>query len=145
MKKQIFIIAAILILSTTSAIYAQSNTIKAEIPFDFNVKNETYSAGEYTIKQSVADNGQSLVWTLNNDEKQIAILAMTTQSKEREDKPSMTFNRYGNQYFLSKFVTQRLKIALRTSKSEKRAKRVEGKKLAKVNNPRSVTIEATIE
>ncbi len=141
MKKQILMIATILVL-TTSAIYAQTNIIKADIPFDFSVNNKTYSAGEYVIRQSVHDNGQRLTWTLSNDEKYVVMLAMTKEDKDRADKAVMTFNRYGDQYFLSNFVTDSLKIALPTSRAERNLKRGEEKKLAKVVNPRIVKVEA---
>ncbi len=145
MKKQIFIFAAILILSTTSAIYAQTNTIKADIPFDFSVKNKTYPAGDYVIEQLPIDRGQRMVWMLSNDEKQVVMLAMTKENADRTDNASVVFNRYGDQYFLSNFVTSSLKIALPTSRAERKLKRGTGEKLAKAVNPRIVEIEATIE
>ena len=144
MKKQILMIAAILVLST-SAIYAQTNIIKVDIPFDFSVNNKNYSAGEYVIRQSAHDNGQRLTWTLGNDEKQVVMLAMTKEDKDRADKAVVTFNRYGDQYFLSNFITDSLKIALPTSRDERKLKRGEERNLAKVFNPRIVKVEAAIQ
>ena len=86
-----------------------------------------------------------MTWMLSNDEKQIVMLAMTKENKDSTDKASVIFNRYGDQYFLSKFVTDGLKIALPASRAERNAKRGTGKQLAKAVTPRIVEVEATVE
>lgn len=52
-KKQItaivFSVAAVLILTATSANAQSGRTMSVEIPFDFTIADNSYTAGEYTI------------------------------------------------------------------------------------------------
>lgn len=144
MKKQIFIIAAIIILSTTTAIYAQTNAIKLNIPFAFSVNNKTLQAGEYVIR-NIDSYGQGLVWTVSSNDKRATLIAKINESADRTGKAKVTFHRYGDQYFLSSFQTLSSKIALSPSRAERNLQRESEERLAKVEKPEIVVIESTIE
>lgn len=143
MRKQILLVAAIVVISVTNAAYAQTSAIRAEIPFDFSVQNKTYPAGKYIIGQPSADHGQGVVWSLRGSKKQIVMLAKTKQDVQRGDKLSMIFNRYGSQYFLSGFVTTTYKVALPSSRSERAAKNQI--RLAKAVAPNVTVIGASLD
>ena len=144
MKKQIFLFVAIIILSTANAIYAQTNVIKADIPFDFSVKDKTLPAGEYIIR-NIDTTGQGFVWRVGSNKKQVTLLAMTNESADRSGKVKMVFHRYGNQYFLSSFQTLNSKITLRKSRAERNLQRESEEHLAKLAMPEVIVIEAAIE
>jgi hypothetical protein len=144
MKKQIFLFIAIIFISTASAIYAQTNVIKADIPFDFTVKDKTLPAGKYIIR-NIDTTSQGFVWKVGSDKKQVTLLAMTNESADRSGKAKMVFHRYGNQYFLSSFQTLNSKITLPKSRAERNLQRESEKHLAKLAMPEVVVIEAAIE
>jgi len=97
------------------AVLAQ-NTVKADIPFDFVAGNRTLAAGTYTVHQMTA--GAIL---LQNAESGNSIL-VTFKSGEvdRVDgNPKMTFNRYGDTYFLTKVSSDTRNWTVYPSKMEK--------------------------
>ncbi len=56
MKKQAYTMIAMIILVGSMAVAAQAQTVGraqliADIPFDFNVGNQTLPAGQYTVRQ----------------------------------------------------------------------------------------------
>jgi hypothetical protein len=81
-------------------VQAQSYTLVANIPFEFNVGKAVLPSGEYGIKlvnpttlmiQSKAGHQSALATTIG------------VSSPKGEDTGKLVFNRYGTQYFLSKF------------------------------------------
>ncbi|REJ75282.1 MAG: hypothetical protein DWQ47_07285 [Acidobacteria bacterium] len=149
MKTQIITLTALIVLSIAAPIYAQTNVIRAEVPFDFGVRGETLQAGEYTISQGIDNSGQRMVWILEMEDKSVVLLARSRHNPDAEDKPSLVFNRYGERYFLSSFVAPGSKIELPTSKAEKQARKLEGSNLAKggpgKNRKGFVVVEATVD
>lgn len=143
MKKQIFLIVAILILSTANAIYAQTNTIKADIPFAFSVQNKTLSAGKYVIKD-IDTSGQKVFWSVSGEKKQVVLLAMSKDGADRTGKAKLIFNRYGSRYFLSSFQTPIAQVTLPKSRAERDLQRESEDRLAKTA-PEMVVIEVTVE
>jgi hypothetical protein len=99
--------------------YAQDHVVKANIPFDFTVGQQLLPAGTYVIQQI-----QDSVITVRNVNKPIQILGVTQQDsgKARGD-CKLLFNRYGDQYFLSKILADQAGMDLRlpTSKVERKA------------------------
>ena len=70
----------------------------AEVPFDFQILNQTLDAGTYAVAQA----NSSGVLTLRNQDtgKSIVIMAGINKSGKAGD-PKLVFNRYGDRYFLS--------------------------------------------
>ena len=83
------------------AIQAQSNAMVADIPFQFTVGKATLPSGEYRIK-SVSD---STLMIRSKDGHQGAMaMTVAVTSHESGDTGKLVFNRYGDQYFLSKVL-----------------------------------------
>ena len=82
-------------------IQAQSNTLVANIPFQFAVGKATLPSGEYRIK-SVND---STLMIRSKDGHQGAVaITVAVTSHQSGDTGKLVFNRYGDQYFLSKIL-----------------------------------------
>lgn len=121
MKKQIYtFIGLLVVLTVTSAIavHAQSvTTARANIPFDFEVRNQTIAAGDCVIKRQDA---KGAVWLLSGkDGRQSAILAKDIESKRTFGGGKMTFRRYGNKYFLAGIETSAYRIGFQKSRAER--------------------------
>jgi hypothetical protein len=145
MIKQLYTFVGLLFVLTISSaigVHAQSKmTAKASIPFDFSVKNQTMTAGDYVINQA---DDQGSVWTLRSrdNHQSIFLLAMVEEPKTRSDKGKMTFRRYGNKYFLTTIETPDYQIGLRKSRAERQLEKSleDNNRLAK-NDGKGVTPE----
>ena len=78
---------------------AQSIMLKADIPFDFVVGDKHLSSGEYHVKSM--HQFATLVQSMDGRSSAI-VLTTPTQSAKVSDTGKLLFNRYGDQYFLSK-------------------------------------------
>ena len=106
MKRQAFVIVtflSLLVMMTVSSIYAQCNMrIKVNIPFEFSVRERILPAGEYTV--SCRSQGLLLIQSGDRRVSQV-FMTLSTQAGTTPDESSLVFNRYGDQYFLSKIWT----------------------------------------
>jgi hypothetical protein len=100
--------------------FAQSNGVRANVPFDFTVGNDLLPAGTYTIKpQSAA------VIVIKNHDKPIAVLSLVHQDGNKSTNGGkLTFHKYGDQYFLSEILSDgaNMNVEIPTSKAEKRVR-----------------------
>ena len=102
MYRRVFNVLAVISLFGMLAapvVQAQSGMLVANIPFQFNVGKAVLPSGEYHIK-SVSPSTY-LIQSKDGHQAAVANTIGVTSSKE-EDKGKLVFNRYGNQYFLSK-------------------------------------------
>lgn len=121
-KTNIVIIALALILTATAAFGQTYQAVKAEIPFSFDVRGETYPAGEYTIKRA----GDLMhLWLIEGNDKDISVKALLSKTVEDAEKGQlkMTFHRYSDQYFLVGFTTTSYRVDLSKSKGERRMRK----------------------
>ena len=130
MKKlmlQIGLMVGLVIILTVVSANAQTATrYKAEIPFDFNIGNKTFQAGDYFIK---ADSN-----TLTLEDKQGNYLLVKTGSPNETAKATkMIFNRYENQYYLAKIVTPDLGAKMMKTTGEKQMAKNQNLQTASVN------------
>ncbi len=81
------------------ATQAQSIMLKADIPFDFVVGDKQLPSGEYHVKSP-----QSGVMLIQSKDAHSSAIVLTTgmQAGKISDVGKLVFNRYGDQYFLSK-------------------------------------------
>ena len=79
---------------------AQSIMLKADIPFDFTVGDKQLHSGEYHVKQM--NQGLTLIIESKDARSSAMVLTTPTQAKKISDVGKLVFNRYGDQYFLSK-------------------------------------------
>ena len=81
------------------ATQAQSIMLKADIPFDFVVGDKQLPSGEYHVKQM----HQGVTLIQSKDARSAAmVLTIGLQASKVSDAGKLVFNRYGDQYFLSK-------------------------------------------
>jgi hypothetical protein len=102
MYKHMFKALAVISLFSMLAVpvvQAQSITLVANIPFQFNVGKAVLPSGEYHVK--AVDPSTFLIQSKDGHQAALATTIGVSSSKE-EDNGKLVFNRYGNQYFLSK-------------------------------------------
>ena len=81
------------------ATQAQSIMLKADVPFNFVVGDTQLHSGEYHVKQS----HPGVMLIQSKDARSSAmVLTTATQARKFSDVGKLVFNRYGDQYFLSK-------------------------------------------
>ncbi len=105
MKKQALAILAMASLSLMLAVvpaYADPDSeVRADIPFDFIVGNNTYPAGSYAV-QYIDPQGVFLIQIGEDGSRLIVLWRNTVPAKSIHDNlPKLVFNRYGDQYFLT--------------------------------------------
>ena len=109
MKKQIAVAVALMAAAIAAGqCYAQT-TSKADIPFAFQVANQTMPAGEYLIRRVSDTNGRTQMIRRHTDSS-AAVIALTfsvVDAENGESEPKLVFHKYGNSYFLSEIWTGR--------------------------------------
>jgi hypothetical protein len=93
------------LLLAASAVQAQDNGVKADIPFDFVVGNQMLPAGEYTVVNQGPVNQAILI---RSDEGKTAILSLTQpcSSHNPSAKTKLVFHTMAGRYFLYQIWTQ---------------------------------------
>jgi hypothetical protein len=101
MKTNLFRTSIIAVIAAAAAYAQGSSSLKADVPFDFIVGNQTLRAGQYmadlravpgvVIVKSADHGGGAMV--IGSD--------LRSVSTQREGKGKLVFHRYGNTYFLS--------------------------------------------
>jgi hypothetical protein len=97
--------------------FAQSNGVRATVPFDFTVGNKLLPAGTYTIKEQ-----SDHMIVIQNHDKPIAMLSLVNGDSNRSPNGGkLKFHRYGSQYFLTEILCDQANMNLQvpTSKTEK--------------------------
>ena len=81
------------------ATHAQSIMLKADIPFDFLVGDKRLPSGQYHVKSL-----NPVLTEIQSKDARSTAIALTTgmQAAKISDVGKLVFNRYGDQYFLSK-------------------------------------------
>jgi len=114
----------VLFFGTVTTQYAQgASCLQGNIPFNFMVGDKSFSAGEYSISSTSyllqlvgIENGQGAY-----------LLTVPGKDTDRSDmkKGKLIFNKFGEQYFLSKVInpSNASELAIRKSKAEKEAEK----------------------
>lgn len=124
MKKQ-FAVAVGLLVATMAAgpCFAQRTTSKANIPFAFQVANQTIPVGEYLILTDTNQRAQTIRRTFSSASV-IVLTDSVVDAKNEGSEPKLVFHKYGDNYFLSEIWTGRAEgRRLRVSKREKQLAR----------------------
>lgn len=112
------VLVAIANFAMAGTSFAQSNGVRATVPFDFTVANKLLPSGTYTIKQ-----GSGSTILIRSYDKPIAVLSLVSQSDHKAaNGGKLLFHRYGDRYFLSEILCDQANLDVRipTSKAEKR-------------------------
>lgn len=121
MKNLIIKISSILVLAiipTVISAQAQSNRVyQAQIPFDFQVGNNVYPAGNYIIR--VEDLHKAPLLTVENMETRQwkRMLAPMNGHKSKAEKTSLIFTLYSNYYVLKQMVAPEFGLTVPKAKN----------------------------
>jgi len=104
MKKQsytILVITALLVIVFTSAQAQSDRLIAANVPFNFVIKDRALPAGEYLF--ALVQIGGSDAVKIQSADGHITAFVPTRSAREKVSRtePTLVFNRYADQYFLS--------------------------------------------
>ena len=134
MKKQLFSLIALGLLFITASAYAQTVNVKANIPFDFAVDQQTMPRGEYKVETISTGSSQSLLIRSTDGSVQKVQLGRSCELLRASESSKMVFHRYGDRYFLAQVWT-----AGNSSGYEFSESRLE-KELAKASTATNVSI-----
>lgn len=123
MKKLIRICAVLSLLfafSIVSTHAQQTGTqYQAKIPFDFNVGQKSYAAGNYVIKISrLSSNGILLHFEDENNNRLQSVIVSEIDSLPKGE-TKLLFDVQENQRYLTRIVTENVSISLGKPKTEK--------------------------
>ncbi len=131
MKKQLSMVVVIVVLltvaglSNASAQSQPSMKMSANIPFTFNVGNQTLPAGEYTIQCLNPSSDRKVLQLRSIDGAASVMIATGSVIGQTRDNGRLVFNRYGSQYFFAQVWQPAESIGMQATKSrtEKHAAR----------------------
>ena len=105
MRKQLLMsltTLSLLVTLSAASVCAQSGVrLNVNIPFEFSVRDQTFPAGEYTVRYIA----QGVLAIQSADRHASQIFTVSTRPGTRRDESSIVFNQYGNRYFLSSIWT----------------------------------------
>jgi hypothetical protein len=106
MKKQSFLMAGFLVLSSMAAtqVARAQELLVVNIPFAFVAGNATLPAGEYRI-QKWDGNSPVLLIQCSDPNESAMVITNAAEAKELQSESKLVFNRYHNRYFLSQVWT----------------------------------------
>jgi hypothetical protein len=121
MKKHQFALLGFgLVLATVSAC-AQSNNLKADVPFNFVVAGKTLIGGEYTIRSEKAAPQHEL--SINRMARSsvvfLAVPCLSSKGSKPSNQTKLVFDRYGDQYFLSEIWVKGSRVAQKLLRSHR--------------------------
>ena len=102
MKKQAYttLMIAVLIATAFNSAQAQSDwLIKANVPFNFVIRDRTLPAGEYVFE--LVHIGGSEAIKIRSADGNITAFAPARSERAKASNAKLTFNRYESQFFLS--------------------------------------------
>ncbi|MGA9997591.1 MAG: hypothetical protein WBP93_19405 [Pyrinomonadaceae bacterium] len=148
MKKQIlraftmFSLLMMLAMATAMA-SAQTRSVKAYIPFNFNAGENKLAAGEYTIRR--ISQHALVIESADGKTRVMVVAARSIDQRLNQGAEKLVFHRYANSYFLSQVWAMRADSGreLDPTKSERAAAR-EMKQLAKSGSQKPETVEVAI-
>ena len=110
---------AVLALAGAALLFAQANPrLTASIPFDFEMANQKFAAGEYQV---IDHSLHAYIFVQNNEDNRAAMLiGNTIKIGDVEPKDArLVFNKYGDRYFLSEVWHPAISRQLLKSRNEK--------------------------
>ena len=103
MKKRTLLFGIGLLLMSALA-YAQTGTMKANIPFSFIVGKTTLPAGEYSVQGLGISGNVISIRKLDNTANSLTI-SIRCESRKTPEQSKLVFHRYGDRYFLTQIWT----------------------------------------
>ena len=110
-------IAAVSCLAFASALPAMAQSLRADIPFDFQVADRGMSAGHYVVSIDVFSH--RVVLDDSQGQYVNALFQSAATAPDGRTGCSLVFHRYGEQYFLREVRTAVSGVGLPVSRDEK--------------------------
>jgi hypothetical protein len=106
MRKQAYTVIALLVLVGSMALAAQAQTggsrqLIANIPFNFNVGNQSLPAGEYVVMQVNAASDHAILQLRSKDGGARVLVQTSPLIGKAEESTRLVFNRFGGNYFFA--------------------------------------------
>jgi hypothetical protein len=104
MKKNFLIAALSFVLSISGLTTARAqvtDTVVADIPFGFVIRDTTLPAGEYSIRRVNSADPSVMVISSNEGQRHVLFVVNSAQAKKEPHQTELIFDRAGDQYFLS--------------------------------------------
>lgn len=131
---------ALSMLMTAFAVHAQSNRLRARIPFAFTAGSTVFDSGIYTIGRADSSQSVLVIRTLN---KGAMVISQRGRASGSQDRPRFVFRRYGGRYFLREvWFTDVGGYALPETRQERQAA-AEATKVASLQS--AVIVDATLD
>lgn len=99
MKKQLLALVGVSLLLATVSAYAQTISVRANVPFSFIANRDDMPAGEYTIQ--TLGLGQNLLIRNADAKSRTIVNANRCESLEASKRTRLVFHKYGDRYFLA--------------------------------------------
>lgn len=142
MRKLYLVFVSLALLTVALAVPAGAQiteTIEADIPFEFTIGSTTLPAGAYTLKQLDAPiEGVMEIRSANGRDRKLFLIA-SAESFGEPSKAELVFDRVGDRYFLSEIFEQGNQFGAEVPKSRSELKL---EKEGAVTQIRSVTVVA---
>jgi hypothetical protein len=126
---------ALLVLIGAMAVAAQAQPggrrMIANIPFQFNVGDQTMPAGEYTVTQINPSSDRAVLQLRSKDGRSAAMIQMNEVIGKARESARLVFNCYGNQHYFAQAWTSADASGLEAPKAK--AERSTQKELAALN------------
>jgi hypothetical protein len=157
MKKQalkavtmlVSIIALAFMTAVISNAQSRSQKLRANIPFDFVVGDKTLAAGEYTVGTITGSSSDGIAVQSTDGRHNAIRLTNTVQANAPKERAQLTFERYGESYFLAQIWAPGLLEGreMVKSKAERAAAREMAKNQSNSNlaKAETVTIYAEVQ
>lgn len=144
MKKLLMVVLTLALFAIEGAIRARAqvvDTIVADVPFGFTVRDHTLPAGSYTIRRLDSQPGVMEIRDADG-ERVFLFLTGSARSSKEPDQTELIFDRFGDRYFLSEIFEVGNEAGAQVPKS--RAERSLEKEIAtvKVSVPARSAINA---
>jgi hypothetical protein len=103
---------------------AMAGEMKVDVPFDFHVGDKALPAGSYLVKEGFVRDSVAVVPERGNMANGAMVLPFASSERAIPERPTLVFNKYGDQYFLASIWTPGKATGqkLQTSRTEKNAR-----------------------
>ena len=100
-KISVLVMTAMVLAVGSAQGQSLTSKLKANIPFDFIVRNKKLPAGEYSIVRAKVGSGDSVI-LISSTAQGASVYSLTkpVEVSKPNDKGTLVFHRYGDQYFL---------------------------------------------
>jgi hypothetical protein len=113
-------------LAASTGLFAQQATVKANIPFNFTVGEQSMPAGEYKITSP----SRHIIQIQSADYQYAGMVVGSDSSHEPAARPALVFDKYGEYHFLHRILSPKntsLNLGVALGNAEKRVRSREAK------------------